>query len=123
MAKSATDAVLDGSLDIIQQTAKRMFVCTTAALTNYTEASATYMLAQETLTSADFTIGPGDSSGRKVAVTAQSSVSISVTGTAGQVAICTTEALLIVTNCTTQALTTGGTVTIPTFDYESAAPV
>jgi len=45
-----------------------------------------------------------------------------VTGTAGQIAITSSDELMIVTTCTTQALTTGNTVTIPTWDIEIADP-
>lgn len=121
MAKAASDAVIDGGLNYIQQNAKRLFVCS-AQPTSYAEASATYMLAQQTVTSTHFTIGNGDVSGRKIAVSQESSLSVANSGTASHVAVCTTAAVMIVTTCTTQALTTGNTVTVPTWDDEIADP-
>ena len=125
MGKVATNAAIDGGLNYIQQNAKRLFVCTTNEPASYADASETtaYMLAQSTgITSASFTIGNGDSSGRKITVAQQSSLSILASGTAGHIAVCSTDALIIITTCTTQALTTGGTATVPAWDDEIADP-
>jgi hypothetical protein len=47
-----------------------------------------------------------------------------VDATTGHVAICDVGStkLLLVTTCTSQAVTAANTVTIPTFDYELADP-
>lgn len=124
MAKSASDAVLDGSLDITA-TGTILTVCS-AQPTTRTEAVTTYALADVVLTAGDgngdFTIANGDTSGRKVTVAQQASIPIDTSGTATHVAICDGTNLLIVTTCTSQVLTGGGTVTVPAFDQEIADP-
>jgi hypothetical protein len=70
----------------------------------------------------DFTKANGDTNGRKVTVAQKSAVPIDASGTATHVAICDGSNVLLVTTCTSQALTSGGTVTIPTFKCETADP-
>lgn len=126
MAKSIHNDVLDAALDEIA-TGNEINVCS-AQPTTYAEAHTTYMLAQHAMTigdgSGDYTVGDGDASGRKVAVTQQADITITNSGTATHVAIVdtATSTLLLVTTCTAQALTAGNTVTIPTFDDEIADP-
>jgi hypothetical protein len=122
MGKSATDAVLDGTLDIIA-TGTLLTVCS-AEPTTYTEAATTYKLADVVLDSGDFSKANGDTSGRKITIAQQTDIAIDSDGTATHVAICTTSGSLLrfVTTCTSQALTSGGTVTVPAFDYEISDP-
>jgi hypothetical protein len=124
MAKATPDAVLDKILDEIA-TATRMLACS-AQPTTYTEANATYALADVTLDSGDFAKANGDTSGRKVTVAAQSSVLIDTTGTATHVALVrvSDSTLLYVTTCTSQSLTANGsnTVNFPAWDIEVADP-
>lgn len=122
MAKSATDAVLDGLLDVIAL-GTILTVCN-AEPTTYTEAVTTFKLADVVIDSGDFTKANGDTNGRKITVSQQADIPIDTTGTATHVAICTTSGTLlrIVTTCTSQALTSGGTVTVPAFDYEVSDP-
>lgn len=122
MAKSASDAVLDGSLDVIAS-GTILTICN-AQPTTYTEAVSTYKLADVVLDSGDFTKANGDVSGRKVTIAAQADIPIDTTGTANHVAICTTSGSLlrVVTTCTSQVLTAGGTVSTPAFDYEISDP-
>ena len=122
MAKSASDACIDGGLTYISENAAKIYVCTTVAMSTFADVSSEALTTGSAVTSANLVIGVGDSSGRKIAVAAQSSLSVSVTGTAGQIAVVSSDALMIVTTCTTQALTTGNTVTIPTWDIEIADP-
>ena len=101
----------------------RLFVCETQP-TNYTEASDTYMLASVSLTAGtgngDFTIGNGDVSGRKLNLAQQADIEILTDGDGEHIAVCKSgdTTLRYVTTCTSQALTDGGTVTVPTFDLE-----
>lgn len=120
MGKAASTAVLDATLDKIA-TGVLMIVCS-AQPTTYAEATATYALADVTLTSGDFTKAAGDTSGRKVTVAAKTGFNVDSSGTATHVAIVDGSALLIVTTCTSQALTAGNTVNTPAFKYESGAP-
>ena len=124
MAKAVADAVLDAALDKIA-TGTIMTVCN-AQPTNRTEAVTTFALADVVLTAGDgngdFTVGNGDSSGRKVAMAQQATITVDTSGTATHVAICDGTDLLYVTTCTSQAVTSGNTVTIPTWDVEIADP-
>lgn len=119
MAKLMTDAMIDGGLD-------KTATCTSVTVcagqpTSYADIAAR-ALASTTLAGGDFTKANGDSSGRKTTVAQKSSVSITATGTADHIAIKDGTADYIVTTCTSQALTSGGTVTIPAWKQEIADP-
>jgi hypothetical protein len=121
MAKWANDAIMDAALDITAG-ATRMFVCS-AQPADYTEASTTYMLAQETLTAGDFTKA-NDTSGRKVTVAQQADITVTNSGDATHVALARAgdTTLLLVTTCNTQTLTASNTVTVPEFAQGIADP-
>ncbi len=121
MARSVHDDVLDGATGIIKNNCNLMTACN-AQPTTRTEAVTTYALADVAMASGDFTQGDGDTNGRKVAVAAKSTVTIDTTGDATHVALVDGTRLLFVTTCTTQTLTSGGTVDFPTWDYELADP-
>lgn len=124
MAKWANDLVMDAALDEIA-TATRMDVCS-AQPANFAGIAAV-ALADVTLDSGDFTKANGDTSGRKVTVAAQNGILIDASGTATHVALSrvSDSTLLLVTTCTSQALTANGsnTVNVPAFDDEIADPV
>lgn len=124
MAKLSPDIVLDGALDVIAS-ATKLVVCSTQP-TTFTEANATYALADVVIDGADFTKANGDTSGRKVTIGAQSGVLIDASGTAQHVALVRTadSTLIYVTTCTSQALTANGsnTVNVPAFKIEIADP-
>jgi len=124
MAKAAPDIVMDGALDVIA-TATKQIACS-AQPTTYTEANATYALADIVIDGADFTKANGDTSGRKVTVAAQSGVLIDTSGTATHIALVRTadSTLIYVTTCTSLALTANGsnTVNFPAWDVEIADP-
>jgi len=125
MAKAAPDIVMDGALDVIASATKQV-ACSTQP-TTYTEANATYALADIVIDGTAFTKANGDTSGRKVTVAAQSGVLIDTSGTATHVALVRTadSTLIYVTTCTSQALTANGanTVNFPAWDVEIADPV
>ena len=123
MAKVAPDATIDSMFDYIDQ-CDLMTVCN-AEPTTYTEATATFKLADVALTpDTDFTKANGDVNGRKVTVAAKSAVPVDSSGTATHVAIVRTTGttLRYVTTCTSQVLTSGNTVNIPAWDIEIADP-
>jgi len=124
MGKSVADAVLDAALSYISSNVTQMSACSTQP-TTYGQATTTgsYMLAIKTgLTSGNFTGPADDTSGRKITVNAQSSVSVVSTGDAAHVALCSGAALLYVTTCTTQTLTNGNTVNFPAWDINIEDP-
>jgi hypothetical protein len=118
MAKLATDAMIDGGLDKIA-TCTTMTVCA-GQPTSYADI-AVRELASVTIDSGDFTKANGDTNGRKVTVAQQASISITATGTADHVVI-DDGTDYVVTTCTSQGLTSGGTVTVPAHDHEISDP-
>lgn len=123
MGKLIPDARLDIFLDAIANECTRVTICSTQP-TTYTEANATYALADVTVTAGagngDFTKGDGDTNGRKLTLLQQTGVTIDSGGTAAHIAlldVAGTE-LLAVTTCTSQAVTSGNTATINAFDIE-----
>lgn len=123
MAKWANDALMDAALAYIQG-CDRMSVCSQQP-TTYTEGLTTYMLAIVNMTiNTDFPITDGAVNGRKVTVAAKSGVTITNSGTATHVALLKTgdTTLRLVTTCTSQALTAGGTVDFPAWTHTVADP-
>lgn len=124
MAKSQNDSIYDdGTHSYVRVRATRVTVLTAQPTTYssaYNTSQTTVLARSNVITSTGFTLADGDTSGRKITVAAQSSVSVIRTGTASHVSIVgsTGSTLLLVTTCTTQALTTGNTVNIPAFDFE-----
>lgn len=132
MAKRINTSVSDALLDVIKTgisglgPCNKMVICS-AEPTTYTEANSTYMLANTSLTGTDFTKAAGDGAGntpRKVTVGAKTGITVTNSGTATHVAWIDTvnSALLLVTTCTSQALTAGNTVSTPAWKLEVGAP-
>lgn len=86
MSKSAPNNYLDNGPQYAKDTYDRLFICSQQP-TTYAEASSTYMLATVNITTTDFTVADGDTSGRKVTVAAQSTISPTNSGTATHVAL------------------------------------
>jgi hypothetical protein len=142
MAKNVHDDVLDQALNYLKNNGNRLVILTQEAPTTasgYSNAqqdhkSSGYRIAEATISASDFT-GPanGDTSGRKVAVNAQSSLSIngiasSTSQSATHVALvkqhasASSQAVLYNTTCTTQSLTQGNKVNTPAWDIEIRDP-
>lgn len=119
--KWSNDTMLNQSLTWVKTTATKMSVCSTFPTTKVL-ASATYAIAYTTMATTDFTLGNGDTSGRKVAVTAKANVAVNATKSALHIALYSATTLVYVTTCVTQSLTSGNTVTIPTWDIEIRDP-
>lgn len=119
MAKKADDTVLDGLLNIIDNSTR--MVVTSAEPANFAGIAAV-ALADVVMAGGDFTDSDGDTNGRKVRVAAKSAVPIDASGTATHVCLDDGTTLLYVTTCTSQALTSGGTVDVPAWDVEIADP-
>ena len=119
MGKLATDGFIDGGLNAIDG-CTQLSVCS-AEPTSIANIE-TVSLADVVIDGTDFTKANGDTSGRKVTVAQQSDITIDTTGTATHVVI-DDGTDYYVTTCTSQALTSGGTVTVPAWDIEIADPV
>ena len=91
--------------------------------TTYTEAATTFKLADVVISGSNYAYAAGDTSGRKATITPPSDTPIDSTGTCDHVAITSGGTTLrLVTTCTSQGLTAGGTVTGQPFDHELADP-
>lgn len=117
MAKRVDDAFLDAFLQTLSG-------CTTFAVCSAEPANhaaiAGVTLAGATLTAGDgngdYTIANGDTDGRKLTTLQQADLSITASGDAMYV-VRSDGTNLVVTTCTTQTLTSGGTVTVNAYDH------
>ncbi len=119
MGKYVNPAVLDGALNIIKSATK--MVALNGQPADFAAANAG-KLAEVTLATGDFTLAAGDVSGRKITVAAKSGLTVAVPGTADHIALLDGSSLLYVTTCPSQALPSGGTVSIGTWAVEINAP-
>jgi hypothetical protein len=121
MAKLETAAMTDGGLTKMGLSV-RMVACA-GQPTSFSDITARALTSPVTLAGGDFTLAAGDVSGRKSTVGAKPTISIATSGTADHVVIHDNVSEYIVTTCTSQALTAGGTVSFPAWKKEIAAPV
>lgn len=125
MGKLVDNSVLDAALNVILNGAKQLIVCSDTP-TTYANATGTYDLATKTgLTSGDFAIADDSASpyGRKLTVAIQSAIPVDHSGTATHVALCGTASVLYyLTTCTSQVLTSGNTVTVPSWKITIGDP-
>jgi len=126
MAKWVLDKVMEQGLHYIGASCDIIGVCK-GQPSSYASAFNTNggggdqcMASRSTIASADYTIGDGDVSGRKITLSKRAGLTITNNGTADHIALgCTGSSLLIlITTCTQQVLTSGGTVDINAFDDE-----
>lgn len=118
MAKVIPDAILDAMLNASEGT--HIAVCS-GEPANYAAISGLTLAGQAI--SGTITAAAGDTSGRKNTYPAQTSVSITSSGTATHVVTHNnTDTMYLVTTCTSQALTSGGTVDISAWDHELNDP-
>jgi hypothetical protein len=118
-----SDYVLDAALSKLDLEADRIDICSQEP-TTYTEATSTYTLGNSTSVSFG-TPEDGDTSGRKTACAAITDGSVTGSGTATHYAITDVSAtrLLCTGSLTTsQAVVSGNTFTVATFDVEIPDP-
>lgn len=130
MAKVSHDDNMDAMLNNIKTKATRLCVCS-AEPTTFAEATTTYdggankyNLAIKTIESTDFTGPADDTSGRKVTVNEAAALSVAASASATHIALVDfdDEDVLYVTTCTSQALTSGNTVTVPAWEISVSDP-
>ena len=118
MGKKLEDAIIDAMLDAAEGT---HIAVTSAEPANYAAISGVTLAGQAI--SGSYTAANGDTSGRKNTCPAQTGVSITATGTATHVVTHNNSTTMyVVPTCTSQALTSGGTVDIPAWDHEIQDP-
>uniref|UniRef100_A0A6H1ZNS0 Uncharacterized protein n=1 Tax=viral metagenome TaxID=1070528 RepID=A0A6H1ZNS0_9ZZZZ len=125
MGKLVHNDILDAALNVLETACTQISVCKDTP-TTYGEATTlgTYMLAiKSTLTGADFLIADAAGGGRKTTISQQASISVTASGAATHICLMDVSAkLLYVTTCTSQALTSGNTVTIPAWTITIGDP-
>lgn len=122
MAKFQNDTMLDNAFSVITDNVTLLVVTDTQPIT-YTSAVGANLLARHVVSAADFTIGDGDTNGRKVTIAQQTSLIVSVTGNGNHVVLATSAALstiYYVTTATSQTLTATNTLTVNAWDIEIA---
>lgn len=124
MGKAIHDDVMDAALGYIRDNANEFVLLNADPGTSYTQAHSAYALGRITVNSADFTLANGDSSGRKVTMSAQSSIGLDETGNCNHFAINDTDnsKVLLVTTVASQAVTSGNAASTPAFDHEIPDP-
>lgn len=125
--KWCADAYLNAALSYLSSNATQLAVISDLGQTAGTDITyamlSGHILAYVTIDSSDFTQAAGDTSGRKVTIGAQSSISITATGTAVMVVLTNgSNAVYYCTTCSSQSLESGGTVTVPAWDIELRDP-
>lgn len=123
MGKLVHNDVLDAALNVILNDCTQMSVCSDTPTTySHATTAGTYMLAIHTMTSGDFALSDG-TTGRKITIAEQATVSVGTSGTATHVCLCDVDdRLLYVTTCTSQGLTSGNTVTFPAWTITIGDP-
>lgn len=119
--------MLDAALAYVLDNCNKMIACSQQP-TTYTEAVTTYALADADMTVGDgndYTLGNGDTNGRKVTVGAKNGVAVDSAGTATHVALVKTgdTSLRYVTTCDSQVLPSGGLVNFSSWDIEFSDPI
>jgi hypothetical protein len=125
-AKQVHDSALDAAYDVIDQ-GNFMHAITAYALDDtYATVTGASLADVAMVPNTDYTKadGAGGAGSRKLTMAAKSGVNIDVTGTATQVAIVNsgTTTVLMVTTCSSQALTSGNTVNFPAWDHNFTVP-
>ncbi len=124
MAKTVHNDVLDAALNVIKNTCNKMVACSQQP-TTYTQANATYALADVAMSSTDFTVADGDVSGRKLTVAAKNSVPVDVQGDPAIIALLDTmnSKLLYTTDeGSVQTIYVGNSINFPAWKIELADP-
>ena len=116
--KIIPDATLDLQLDQLEGT--NIHVCKEPQPTDFASIAAVELAGQ--VIAGSYVKADGDVDGRKTTCPQQLDVNITADGDATSIVISEAGVLLCSTTCTTQTLTSGGTVTIPAWDAEIGDP-
>ena len=114
MAKFINDSAMDAELAWIRDNTTIISACGTQPTTS-TEAGTTYALATLAYGTANWTLAPGDTSGRKITAGA-ATITVASSGTVTHVAFYNPGTLIAVGTCAPIAVTATGTVIIASFD-------
>lgn len=118
MTKFTDDSVMDAGLNVVKNGATEQHVCSALDSTPTRAEVLAASLASVAMTSTDFTLADGGTSGRKFTTAAKNGLAVGTSGTAANVAIIDGTKVLDATECTNQALTAGNTVNVPAWTHE-----
>lgn len=123
MGKRVNDNVIDAALIYLMK-ADELVLLNADPGTSYTQAHSAFALGKIAVGSSDFTLADGDISGRKATIAAQSSIGVGTTGNCNHIAINDTDGseVLLVTEATSQSLTSGNAASTNAFDDEIEDP-
>lgn len=123
MSKWQNDSMLDAALNYVADNGSQLDVVSDTE----TPTDLSGSLASTALTvgagNGDYTLDDGDTSGRKLTIAQQADINVDASGDANHIVISdggSPATLYLVTTCTTQTLTSGNTVTVPSFEDEIA---
>lgn len=119
MSKWANTLVLDGLLNVVSGATS--LIVTTEQPANRADA-VSKALATANLTSSDFSKSAGSPNGRKLTIAQKAVISVTATGNATHVCLVNNSDLLYVTTVTSQPLTAGNTVTVPSWAVTVSNP-
>jgi len=124
MAFHIHDDLMDNGPQYLKDECTLITVVSADPTLNYTQATVTYKLADVVVDTSDFTVSDGDTSGRKVVQAAITDVMVDTSGTATHLCFCDSGAskVLMVKPITSQAITSGNTMTIPENKWEVLDP-
>lgn len=124
MGKIVHDDILDAAVGYCEDNANEIVLLNADPGTSYTQAHSAFALGRIAVGSDSFVVANGDVSGRKMTVSAQSSIGVDVTGNCNHCAINDTDnsKVLVVTTVTSQELTSGNAASTPAFDQEIEDP-
>lgn len=123
MAKYLNDSVMDDGLNSLKNTVIYIAVCSSQPLSY--AAIGTAALGTCGATGTDFTVGNGDSSGRKVTY-AGGTITVGTSGNVTHIAYATTAGdgtLIAVGTCASTAVTASGTVIVNAHDITEVADI
>lgn len=122
MGKWVSAAVLDGALSVVASSTRMLALSGQPA--SFADAE-TGKLAEVTLSSSDFDVAPGETSGRRIGISAKAGVPVLAAGLADHVALVDSEQnrLIYVTTCPPQPVSAGGSVNFAGWSIEIGDPV
>lgn len=118
--KYAPDPMIDSALTYVAG-ATAMHICSVLGVLPTRAQVITASLGNVAVTGADFVNADG-TSGRKATVAAKTAIPVTATGSAENVVLIDATNVRYMTSCTTQALTSGNTVNLPTWVIQIADP-
>jgi len=120
MAAWTNDDALDAALDVYAGSTLQI-ICSAQPATR-AEAVVNFALADVAMAAGDFTKANGDTSGRKLTMSAKHGVPIDANGNATHIALVDATRLLYVTTCVLKPLTLGEMIGIPSWKIELRDP-